>query len=97
MAAATLPTFDQQKQALTGGTEVIVATPGKLLSHLNLGYVPPAGLEMLVLDEADRMLDMGFIDDIRRIIGFLPEDAADADVQRHDGPGDPGARARRAA
>ncbi len=66
--------FDQQKAALTGGTEVIVATPGKLLSHLNLGYVPTQGLEFLVLDEADRMLDMGFIDDINRIISFLPKD-----------------------
>ena len=66
--------FDQQKAALTGGTEVIIATPGKLLSHLNLGYVPLKGLEMLVLDEADRMLDMGFIDDINRIIGFLPKE-----------------------
>ena len=66
--------FDQQKRALTGGTEVIIATPGKLLSHLNLGYVHLKGLEFLVLDEADRMMDMGFIDDIMRIIEFLPED-----------------------
>jgi len=64
--------FDQQKAALSGGTEVIVATPGKLLSHLNLGYVSIEGLEFLVLDEADRMMDMGFIDDINRIIKFLP-------------------------
>ncbi len=66
--------FDQQKAALTGGTEVIVATPGKLLSHLNLGYVALKGLEFLVLDEADRMMDMGFIDDINRIVQFLPKD-----------------------
>lgn len=66
--------FDQQKAALTGGTEVIVATPGKLLSHLNLGYVQTGALEFLVLDEADRMLDMGFIDDIKRIIKFLPSE-----------------------
>ncbi len=66
--------FDQQKAALVGGTEIIIATPGKLLSHLNLGYVPAQGLEFLVLDEADRMLDMGFIDDIKRIIKFLPAD-----------------------
>jgi superfamily II DNA/RNA helicase len=57
---------------LVGGTEIIIATPGKLLSHLNLGYVPTQGLEFLVLDEADRMLDMGFIDDIKRIIKFMP-------------------------
>ena len=66
--------FDQQKAALTGGTEVIIATPGKLLSHLNLGYVSIQGLEFLVLDEADRMLDMGFIDDINRIVKFLPKE-----------------------
>lgn len=66
--------FDQQKAALRGGTEVIVATPGKLLSHLNLGYVSIDGLEFLVLDEADRMMDMGFIDDINRIIKFLPKE-----------------------
>ncbi len=66
--------FDQQKAALSGGTEVIVATPGKLLSHLNLGYVSIEGLEFLVLDEADRMMDMGFIDDINRIIKFLPKE-----------------------
>lgn len=67
-------TFDQQKQALTGGVEVVIATPGKLLSHLNLGYVPVKGIEFLVLDEADRMMDMGFIDDINRIINFLPKE-----------------------
>ena len=67
-------TFDQQKQALTSGIEVVVATPGKLMSHLNLGYVPLQGLEFLVLDEADRMMDMGFVDDIRRIISFLPKE-----------------------
>ncbi len=66
--------FDQQKAALSGGTEVIIATPGKLLSHLNLGYVSIKGLEFLVLDEADRMMDMGFIDDINRIVKFLPTD-----------------------
>jgi ATP-dependent RNA helicase RhlE len=66
--------FDQQKQALTSGVEVVVATPGKFMSHLNLGYVPLKGLEFLVLDEADRMMDMGFIDDIKRIISFLPKE-----------------------
>ncbi len=66
--------FDQQKQALVGGVEVVVATPGKLLSHLNLGYVPLKGLEFLILDEADRMMDMGFVDDINRIITFLPKE-----------------------
>jgi len=65
--------FDQQKKALTSGVDVVVATPGKLLSHLNLGYVNTTNLQFLVLDEADRMLDMGFIDDILRINKYLPE------------------------
>jgi ATP-dependent RNA helicase RhlE len=67
-------TFDQQKQALTSGVEVVVATPGKFISHLNLGYIPLKGLEFLVLDEADRMLDMGFVDDIHKINSFLPKE-----------------------
>ncbi|HET6243124.1 MAG: DEAD/DEAH box helicase [Bacteroidetes bacterium] len=65
--------FDQQKKALTKGADVIVATPGKLLSHLNLGYVDTSELKHLILDEADRMLDMGFYDDIMKIINFLPK------------------------
>jgi ATP-dependent RNA helicase RhlE len=61
-----------QEKDLLGGVEIVVATPGRLLDHagsrtLNLGQV-----EVLVLDEADRMLDMGFIDDIRRIVAMLP-------------------------
>jgi superfamily II DNA/RNA helicase len=64
--------FDQQKKALTMGTDIIIATPGKLISHLNMGYVDTTGLSHLVLDEADRMLDMGFFDDIMRIVSFLP-------------------------
>lgn len=65
--------FEVQKRALRGGTQIVVATPGKLLSHLNMGYVDLSHLRHLVLDEVDRMLDMGFIDDITRIIKFLPE------------------------
>lgn len=65
--------FTAQKKALENGTDVIVATPGKLLSHLNLGYVKVDKLKHLVLDEADRMLDMGFVDDILKIINFLPK------------------------
>lgn len=64
--------FEQQKKALVTGVDVVIATPGKLLSHLNLGYVNCSNLQFLVLDEADRMLDMGFIDDIIRINKFLP-------------------------
>jgi superfamily II DNA/RNA helicase len=65
--------WDNQKSALTKGAEIIVATPGKLISHLNLGYVNFDHLEHLILDEADRMLDMGFHDDIQKIINHLPK------------------------
>lgn len=65
--------FAQQKRALTQGGNIIVATPGKLISHLNLGYVEFKDIEHLILDEADRMLDMGFVDDIHKIISFLPK------------------------
>lgn len=65
--------FDQQKKALTMGADFIIATPGKLISHLNMGYVKTDGLTHLILDEADRMLDMGFFEDIMRIVSFLPE------------------------
>ena len=65
--------WSEQKQALTEGTDIIVATPGKLLSHLKLGYVKFDKVKHLVLDEADRMLDMGFIDDLKTIMKYLPE------------------------
>lgn len=65
--------FTQEKHALTSGTDIIIATPGRLVSHLNLGYVNFSKLDYLILDEADRMLDMGFIPDIRRIMGFCGE------------------------
>jgi superfamily II DNA/RNA helicase len=65
--------FAQQRRALTMGGNIIVATPGKLISHLNLGYVKFENVEHLILDEADRMLDMGFMDDIQKIISFLPK------------------------
>jgi superfamily II DNA/RNA helicase len=63
----------QQKEALVNGADIIVATPGKLLAHLQMGYVNFSKVKHLILDEADRMLDMGFIDDIRQIISFLPK------------------------
>ncbi len=65
--------FDREKKALTTGTDIIVATPGRLLAHLNLGYVKLDKLKTLILDEADRMLDMGFFDDIMRIVQYLPK------------------------
>ncbi len=61
-----------QEQALRTGVDVLVATPGRLLDHLQHAYAKMDRLECLVLDEADRMLDMGFIPDIRRILGRLP-------------------------
>lgn len=64
--------FEQQKKALTQGSNIVVATPGKLISHLNLGYVKFDQVTHLILDEADRMLDMNFYDDIKKIITYLP-------------------------
>ena len=66
--------FAQEKNALSDGANIIVATPGKLISHLNLGYVNFKSIKHLVLDEADRMLDMGFLSDIEKIISFLPKE-----------------------
>jgi len=63
-----------QERALRGGAEVIIATPGRLLDHMSRGYVNFHGLRILVLDEADRMLDMGFLPDVRRILQRLPRD-----------------------
>ena len=65
--------FSEQKRALSQGADIIVATPGKLISHLNMGYVDMSQLEHLILDEADRMLDMGFHDDIMKIVNKLPK------------------------
>lgn len=65
-------TWDQQKNALNRGTDVIIATPGRLIAHLQMGYLNLSKLEHLVLDEADRMLDMGFHNDIIQIVKELP-------------------------
>jgi len=61
-----------QEHAFRRGVDVIVATPGRLLDHFQYPYARLKGLEILVLDEADRMLDMGFLPDIRRILDHLP-------------------------
>ena len=61
-----------QERALRGGAEIVVATPGRLLDHMRFGYVDYSALDVLVLDEADRMLDMGFLPDITRILDALP-------------------------
>src|SRR3712207_3119983 len=64
--------WDQQKKALTSGADIIIATPGRLIAHLNMGYVKFDKLDYLVLDEADKMLDMGFMPDLLRIVSELP-------------------------
>jgi ATP-dependent RNA helicase RhlE len=64
--------YGPQEQALRRGADVLVATPGRLLDHLGQSYARLTGLEVLVLDEADRMLDMGFLPDIRRVLQHLP-------------------------
>ena len=61
-----------QVAALRRGVEVVIATPGRLLDLMNQGHVDLRGIEVLVLDEADRMLDMGFINDIRKVVARLP-------------------------
>ncbi len=64
--------FVAEKKALQMGADIIVCTPGRMIAHLNMGYVNMKGLQFLILDEADRMLDMGFQDDINKIIKALP-------------------------
>ncbi len=65
--------WDAERRALTSDTGIIVATPGKMIAHLNMGYVNLDSVEYLILDEADKMLDMGFLDDIQKIIKYIPE------------------------
>ncbi len=66
--------WTQQKRALDKGVDIVIATPGRLIAHLISGAVKLDDLQHLVLDEADRMLDMGFYDDIVRIISYLPKE-----------------------
>ncbi len=65
-------TWEQQKRALKTGADIIIATPGRLIALLQAGDIDFKHLQHLILDEADRMLDMGFFDDIMRIIKYLP-------------------------
>jgi ATP-dependent RNA helicase RhlE len=65
--------FVQEKKALSHGADVVICTPGKMMAHIKMGYVKLDGLKYLILDEADRMLDMGFYDDIMFIINHLPK------------------------
>jgi ATP-dependent RNA helicase RhlE len=64
--------FVAEKKALQMGADIIVCTPGRMIAHMNMGYVNLKGLQFLILDEADRMLDMGFQDDINKMIKALP-------------------------
>ncbi len=66
--------FAQQQHALRQGADMVIATPGRLLAHIKMGYVDLSAVKYFVLDEADRMLDMGFSDDIMRIVAELPKE-----------------------
>lgn len=65
--------FSDEKDAFIRGVDVIVGTPGKLIAHSNMAYADFSEVECLILDEADRMLDMGFYDDIMKIVSKLPK------------------------
>lgn len=65
--------WEQERRALSEGSDVIIATPGRLIGHLNNGYVKFDKVAHLILDEADRMLDIGFHDDLVKIISYLPK------------------------
>ncbi len=65
--------FEQQRQAILRGADIIIATPGRLLAHIKLGYTRLEKIRRVILDEADRMLDMGFKEDIMRILQQVPE------------------------
>lgn len=65
--------FARQQQGLKSGADIVIATPGRLLAHMKMGYVDLSKVSMFVLDEADRMLDMGFYDDIAQIASRLPK------------------------
>lgn len=66
--------YEQEKKGLALGADIIIATPGRLISHLNLGNVDLSHVSFFILDEADRMLDMGFYDDIMQIVKKLPKE-----------------------
>lgn len=67
-------TYEQQRRGLKAGADVVIATPGRLLAHLSMGSVDLSKVSFFILDEADRMLDMGFFDDIMQIVGRLPKE-----------------------
>ncbi len=66
--------YDQEVRAMRQGADVIIATPGRLISHISMGNIDLSRVSFFVLDEADRMLDMGFSEDILKIASYLPKD-----------------------
>jgi len=64
--------YEKERKALVAGADIVIATPGRLISHINMEYVKFDKLQFLILDEADRMLDMGFSDDLMKIVNKLP-------------------------
>lgn len=66
--------FEQERKGLSLGADIIIATPGRLISHIATGNVDLSKVSFFILDEADRMLDMGFYDDIMKIVSYLPKE-----------------------
>ncbi len=81
--------MNDQRDVLEKGVDVLIATPGRLLDLFDRGRILMADVKLLVIDEADRMLDMGFIPDVERIVSHDPEDPPDAVLLRHHGARDP--------
>ena len=75
--------IEPQIKELRSGVEILVATPGRLMDHVGQRTVNLSQVEILVLDEGDRMLDMGFIPDIRKIVALLPATPPEPPLQRH--------------
>lgn len=67
-------TYEQQRKSLKMGADIVIATPGRMLAHLSMGYADLSKVSFFILDEADRMLDMGFYEDIMQIYAHLPKD-----------------------
>lgn len=67
-------TWDVQRRGMCSGADIVVATPGRLLAHIESGTIDFSGVKHFILDEADRMLDMGFFDDIMRVVGQIPKE-----------------------